>query len=54
MAKTKDKDKQFAELNQPIIESKTRLSKDKKWVITTIQFVVIKPVAYLEKVLQGS
>jgi len=54
MAKEKDKGKQLADLNKPIIESKVRVSDDRKWLINTIQIITIKPVAYLKKVLEGS
>ncbi len=47
-----DKEKQPAKFMAPPIEPKIRLSKDGKWLI--IQMVVIKPVAYLKKILEGS
>lgn len=47
-----DKDKQPTNFRVPAIEPKMRLSKDGKWLI--IQIVVIKPVAYLKKILEGS
>jgi len=52
-AKAVDNGKGFIDLNKPIIETKMRLSKDGKKLITTLQFVIIKPVTYLEKVLSG-
>jgi hypothetical protein len=39
---------------QPIIESSTTLSEDKKWIIHTTKITDIKPVSYVEKVLEGS
>lgn len=50
MAKANDKDKQPVNLRAPMNDTKMRVSNDGKWFITTI----IKPVAYLKKILEGS
>ena len=36
---------------QPIIETSTQLSEDKKWVVHKTTITDIKPVSYLQKVL---
>jgi len=38
---------------QPILESSTTLSKDKKWVIHKTIITDVKPVTYVNKVLEG-
>jgi hypothetical protein len=35
----------------PVIETSTRLSEDKKWVIHKTTITDIKPVSYVQKVL---
>ncbi len=50
MAKVNDKDKQPVNLKAPMNDTKMRISNDGKWFIITI----IKPVAYLKKILEGS
>ena len=38
---------------QPIIESSTTLSKDKKWIMHKTVITDVKPVTYVNKVLEG-
>jgi len=40
--------------DQPIVETTFRLSEDKKWVITRFCITDIRPVSYMEKVVQSS
>jgi len=39
-------------INQPIIETQIRLSKDEKFVIHRTVIIDIKPVKYYEKVME--
>ena len=38
---------------QPIIESSTTLSDDRKWVIHKTVITDVKPVTYVNKILEG-
>jgi len=40
--------------DKPILESQYRKSKDGKYLIHRVTITTIKPVKYLEKVLEGS
>lgn len=46
-------EKKFEE-RAPILESSFRKSKDGKYLIHRVTITTIKPVKYIEKVLQGS
>lgn len=50
MVKANDKGNQPINLKTAMNDTKMRISNDGKWFITTI----IKPVAYLRKILEGS
>ena len=53
MGKEKEiSDIKMEQLNKmPVIESSTKLSEDKKWLIHKTTITDIKPVSYVEKIL---
>ena len=53
MEKDNSEKKTAQQNRQPIIESFTSLSADKKWLIHKTVITDIKPVGYVEKVLSG-
>jgi hypothetical protein len=44
----------LAEIGKPILQTSFRKSKDGKYFITRVTITTIKPVKYIEKVMQGS
>ncbi|MBS3107449.1 hypothetical protein J4468_00895 [Candidatus Woesearchaeota archaeon] len=48
------REKKIEELNkQPIVETTIRKSDDGKWIIHKVSITDIKPVSYLEKVMDS-
>ena len=53
MAKVNDKSKQPNDFKEVILNPRFGLSKDGKYFKAVIELVVIKPRAYIDKILEG-